>query len=428
MTFTDLQLAPALLRALEAAGYAQPTPIQAQAIPQLLDGRDLLGCAQTGTGKTAAFLLPLLHKLVTGPRRQTKAPSALVLAPTRELAQQIADSLNEYGRHTGLYYAVVYGGVNARTQISKLRQGIDVLVATPGRLLDLVNQGHIVLGSIQYLVLDEADRMLDMGFIPDIRRILKLVPENRQTLLFSATLAQEVRDLAASLLKNPVEVTIVPEVRTADLIQQSVYYVDKDNKKNLLLHLLETADIDRALVFTRTKHSADRVAKALSQAGVAAQAIHGDKSQGARQQALNRFKDNRLRVLVATDVAARGIDVDDLSHVVNFDLPESAETYVHRIGRTGRAGASGIALSFCTAEERPYLKAITRLTGVEVPLVTEHPYALSLAPVTLASPPSRTQGPRSFTKGPKSVGTGSYGRRKPQAPARRYGNAQRKPA
>ncbi|MDX2063766.1 MAG: DEAD/DEAH box helicase [Bacteroidia bacterium] len=413
MLFSDLKLAPAILRALETEGYTTPTPIQGEAIPVLLEGRDLMGCAQTGTGKTAAFCLPLLHHLAaTAGKQHGKAPKALVLAPTRELAQQIADSLSAYGRHTGLYHTVVYGGVNQRPQVAKLRQGVDILVATPGRLLDLHQQGVVNLGEVRHLVLDEADRMLDMGFLPDIRRILKLMPTQRQTLLFSATISKEIKALAETLLQNPVEITVAPQVQTTKLIQQSLYFVDKEQKRDLLKHLLETEGIARALVFVKTKYGADRVAKALTANGVPAQAIHGDKSQGARQQALNQFKAHRTRVLVATDVAARGIDVDDLTHVFNFDLPMEPETYVHRIGRTGRAGASGVAISFCDADERNLLRAVQKQIDQEVPLVTDHPYALNLSPVTLVQTFESSKGKNGFSRKPKSS---SYGR-KPYGP------------
>ncbi len=363
MNFEELGLAETLLRAVRADGYTTPTKIQAAAIPAILEGRDLLGCAQTGTGKTAAFALPTLQRLSSsradGSQRRIRT---LVLAPTRELAIQIGESFRDYGRHTGLRGAVVYGGVGQHPQVRALRAGVDILVATPGRLLDLMQQGHVHLGHVEVLILDEADRMLDMGFIHDLRRIVAKVPSRRQTLLFSATMPPAIRQLADEWLRNPVDVRVDPVTRTADRVRQSVMFVEQANKIGVLTHWLENSAWTRTLVFTRTKRRADKVAKLLRQAGIAADAFHADKSQAARQRSLAQFKLPQPAVLVATDIAARGLDIDMVSHVINFDLPIDAESYVHRIGRTGRAGADGVALSFCDAAERATLHAIQRLT------------------------------------------------------------------
>jgi ATP-dependent RNA helicase RhlE len=371
LTFSELGLAEPLLRAIATEGYSTPTPIQTQAIPPALAGRDLLGCAQTGTGKTAAFALPILHRLhaarpTAGAGRKIRA---LVLSPTRELAAQIAESFSAYGRNTPLRNAVIYGGVNQNPQVKALRNGADIVVATPGRLLDLMEQGHVDLRSVEVFVLDEADRMLDLGFLPDIRRIVAGLPKERQTLFFSATMPEDIRRLAQSILRDPLSVHVAPVSSTADRIEQSVYHVASGEKSALLRRLLGDAREARALVFTRTKRRADRVVKDLTRAGIRAAAIHGNKSQSAREQALDGFRSRRLPVLVATDIAARGIDVDGISHVFNYDLPQVAETYVHRIGRTARAGASGIAVSFCDHEERRDLHAIERLirTKIAVP-------------------------------------------------------------
>jgi ATP-dependent RNA helicase RhlE len=379
--FTDLDLDDNLLRAVRETGYEEPTPIQVQAIPFALAGRDVMGCAQTGTGKTAAFALPVLQRLgrahpgSNGNGKKSKRRArALVVSPTRELAIQISDSFRTYGRHTGLNNAVIYGGVGQNTQVNAVRAGVDILVATPGRLLDLMGQGHVSLSDIEVLVLDEADRMLDMGFIHDIRRIVKAMPEKRQTMLFSATLPREIVDLAGSILHNPVEVSVSPEQPTVEAIEQAVYFVPKTKKQALLEKLIQDSSVTRALVFTRTKHGADRVVRNLKKVGVKAEPIHGNKSQNARQQALKNFRAGKTRVLVATDVASRGIDVDDISHVIQFDLPNEPETYVHRIGRTGRAGAGGVALAFCAEGERDFLRDIERLIQTRVPVVQEHAY------------------------------------------------------
>ena len=361
--FADLGLAQPLHEAIKAAGYREPTPIQKEAIPRILAGQDVLGCAQTGTGKTAAFALPILHGLLSQKNCEKRPPiRTLVLAPTRELAVQIGDSFRKYGTRSQLRQHVVYGGVSKVPQIRALRRGVDVLVATPGRLLYLMNGGEICFKQVQYFVLDEADRMLDMGFIHDVRRITKALPKKRQTMLFGATLPPEIRELASHILTDPVRVAVDPVASTCEPIAQSVYFVEARKKGDLLLSLLEEGDIDRALVFTRTKHGANRLAQKLVLARVPTAAIHSNKSQAARERALDGFKRGRTRVVVATDVAARGIDVKGLSHVVNFDLPNDPESYVHRVGRTGRAGATGVAISFCAAGERPYLSAIERLT------------------------------------------------------------------
>ncbi len=376
MTFQELGLIEPILEALKEEGYQTPTPIQEKAIPHALGKRDVLGCAQTGTGKTAAFALPVLQNLhkqqpAHGKGRKIKT---LALTPTRELAIQIAESFKAYSRHLDIRGAVIFGGVSQKPQEAKLKKGIDVLVATPGRLLDLMNQGIIDLSDVEIFILDEADRMLDMGFIHDVRRIIKALPEQRHTMFFSATMPKEIAKLAQDILTDPVRVAVTPVSSTAEKIDQSVYFVEKKKKRHLLAHLMENPAITSALVFTRTKHGANRVARDLDRVGVDAMAIHGNKSQTARQKALGNFKEGKIRVLVATDIAARGIDVEELSHVINFDIPNIPETYVHRIGRTGRAGASGIALSFCDVEELPYLKDIQKLIGLKVPIESDHPF------------------------------------------------------
>ncbi|WP_299824046.1 DEAD/DEAH box helicase [uncultured Pontibacter sp.] len=377
MTFENLNLIEPILKALKTEGYTTPTPIQAQAIPYILQQRDILGCAQTGTGKTAAFSIPILQLLHAQPQNGPKKIRALILTPTRELAIQIGESMRAYGKNTGLKHTVIFGGVPQRPQTDALRAGVDILVATPGRMLDLMAQKFISLSHLQLFVLDEADRMLDMGFVHDVKKVLKVLPEKKQSLFFSATMAPEIMKLADTILVDPAKVEVTPVSSTANTIQQKVYYVKKSDKKNLLIHLLKDGEIDRALVFTRTKHGADRVAKDMTKAGVQAEAIHGNKSQNARVRALDNFKKSQTRVLVATDIAARGIDVDDLSHVINYELPNEPETYVHRIGRTGRAGASGVALSFCDAEETAYLVGIQKLISKSVPVVDNHPYPMT---------------------------------------------------
>lgn len=369
MTFENLALIEPIRQALREEGYQTPTPIQAEAIPVVLQGTDLLGCAQTGTGKTAAFSIPIIQRLYQqnelGHGRRIKA---LVLTPTRELAIQIDESFAAYGRHTPLRHTVIFGGVGQKPQTDALEKGVDVLIATPGRLLDLIGQGYVRLDSLDYFVLDEADRMLDMGFIHDIKRILPLLPKQRQSLFFSATMPPEIERLAGTILHAPEKVEVTPPASTVDKIEQSVYFVERKEKMELLKNLLDDASLESVLVFTRTKHGADKVARMLSKAKIGAEAIHGDKSQNSRQRALSRFKERSLRVLIATDIAARGIDVDHLTHVINYELPEVPETYVHRIGRTGRAGRSGVAISFCGVEEVPLLKDITRLIGKRIPV------------------------------------------------------------
>jgi len=378
LTFQELQLSAPILHALHGEGYTHPTPIQEQAIPFVLQGRDLFGCAQTGTGKTASFAIPIIQMLDKGEtnNKSYKYIKALILTPTRELATQIDKSFSSYGKHTSLKHEVIFGGVSQSLQMNALKGGTDILTATPGRLLDFIHQGYINLEDLQFFVLDEADRMLDMGFIHDIKKIIQILPKERQTLFFSATLPPQIAKLANSLLRNPVHVEVTPVATTAEKIEQSVYMVNKQDKPSLLVHLLKEEQINRVLVFSRTKHGADKIAKFLNRQNIKADALHGNKSQNAREYALDSFKKGHLKVLVATDIAARGIDVDDLSHVVNFDLPDVAETYVHRIGRTGRAGKDGIAFSFCDHEERDNLKEINKLTKQLIPVVENHPYAL----------------------------------------------------
>lgn len=374
MSFSDLKLIKPLILALDKIGYTTPTPIQQQSIPAILEGRDIFGCAQTGTGKTAAFALPILQLLDSNKEHnKTRAIKALVLAPTRELALQISESFKDYGYNLRLSHTTVFGGVSQLAQTKALRAGVDVLIATPGRLLDLMNQGFIKLDHVEHFVLDEADRMLDMGFINDMKKVIAKLPAKRQTLFFSATASPDIMKLANTILKNPVQVAVTPVSSTATLVQQSVFYVKRENKRSLLKHVLKNNAIEHVLVFTRTKRGADKVAKDLNSDGIKAEAIHGNKSQGARERALKGFKNRSIRVLVATDIASRGIDVDKLSHVINFEIPEVAETYVHRIGRTGRAGASGIALSFCSQEELSYMKDISKLIKKNIEVST-HPF------------------------------------------------------
>ncbi len=400
MLFTELHLVEPILQALKTEGYTQPTPIQEQAIPQILRGKDVLGCAQTGTGKTAAFAIPILQNLFLEKRKENgfnKHIKTLILTPTRELAIQIDESFASYGKNMDITHTVVFGGVSQHSQVQALKRGVDILIATPGRLLDLMQQRFVSLHHLEVFVLDEADRMLDMGFINDVRKIITALPAKRQTLFFSATMPREISGLANSILNNPIKVEVTPVSSTAEKITQAVYFVEKSNKRLLLTHLLQDKAIERVLVFTTTKHGADRVTKDLNKAGIYAEAIHGNKSQNARQRALTNFKEGNIRVLVATDIAARGIDVDDLTHVINFDLPNIAETYVHRIGRTGRAGASGIAISFCDAEERPFLRDITKLISISIPVVEEHPYKMAYAnfapsAASVAPAPSRGHG------------------------------------
>lgn len=376
MTFTELKLIKPLLTALDKKGYKEPSPIQQQSIPHILQGKDIFGCAQTGTGKTAAFALPILQLLNANRKpNQRREIKALILAPTRELATQIGENFKAYGSGLGFHHAVIFGGVSQFHQVSALQKGIDVLIATPGRLLDLMNQGFIKLGGIEYFVLDEADRMLDMGFIHDMKKVIAKLPEKRQTLFFSATAAPNIMKLANTILKNPVSVAVNPVSSTATLIKQKVYFVQKTKKSALLKHIIQEHNINHVLIFTRTKHGADKVAKALNAFKIRAEAIHGNKSQNNREKALKGFKDRTINALVATDIASRGIDVDKLTHVINYEIPEQAEAYVHRIGRTGRAGESGEAISLCSHEELPYLKGIQKLIKKDIDVIKKHPYA-----------------------------------------------------
>ncbi|MCF6196367.1 MAG: DEAD/DEAH box helicase, partial [Emcibacter sp.] len=373
--FVELGLREAVLRAVEEGGYENMTPIQTQAIPNVLEGKDLIAVAQTGTGKTAAFSLPIIQMLLKGEgKRQAKVARSLILAPTRELAVQIAENIRAYAKYVHLRIALVYGGASAKPQIKSMMPGVDILIATPGRLLDLTNQRHIDLGQVEYLVLDEADRMLDMGFIRDIKKIIAYLPKKRQTLMFSATMPASVEKLASSILYKPFRIDVAPAATTAEKVDQHVLMVPKSRKRDLLAHMLKDEAVTRVLVFTRTKHGANRVSKHLDRLGVSSGALHGNKSQNARQKALNEFRSGAIRALVATDVAARGIDVDGVTHVINFDLPNEPESYVHRIGRTARAGESGISLSFCDHEERAYLRDIEKIIRQKIPLMTDHPY------------------------------------------------------
>jgi len=410
MRFDELSLSAALLQAVAAEGYDKPTPIQEMAIPPALAGKDVLGCAQTGTGKTAAFALPILQKLsATGETRGRRRIRALVLTPTRELAAQVADNFVRYGAGTTLRTVVVFGGVSQVPQVEGLKRGADVVVATPGRLLDLIQQGHVDLGGVEVFVLDEADRMLDMGFIHDIRKVASHVPRKRQTLFFSATLPEDIRVLASDLLDDPIRVAVDPPASTVELIEQAVCFVEKGDKLNLLKHLLSVPELRRVLVFSRTKHGSDKVVKLLKRDGVGALAIHGNKSQGARTRALDGFKAGDTRILVATDIAARGLDVEDIDLVVNFDLPHEPEVYVHRIGRTGRAGGRGTAISFCAQEERDDLAAIERLIAMHLIRVSDHPFRSPVLP-----PPVTT------LKGREKPGAG-------RAPSAQEGTARKSP-
>lgn len=376
MLFEDLSLSRSIQRAVSEEGYTNPTPIQQQAIPVVMDGRDVVGCAQTGTGKTAAFAIPIIHNLhrAIGSSNKNKKIRALVVTPTRELALQIGESFDTYGKYTNLRQLTIFGGVSQVPQVDQLKRGIDILIATPGRLLDLHKQGFIDLDHLHTLVLDEADQMLDMGFVNDVKKIVKLTPDNRQTLLFSATMPLAIRELAEMFLTDPVEVTVTPVSSTAEKVTQRIYFVEKGEKRNLLYHLIRNENLSNLLVFSRTKHGADNVVRALRKKGVAAEAIHGDKSQNSRQRVLEAFKKKEVGVLVATDIAARGIDIEQLPYVINFDLPNIPETYVHRIGRTGRAGNGGLAISFCSKDEHGYWKDIQKLIKVEVSVINDHPY------------------------------------------------------
>jgi ATP-dependent RNA helicase RhlE len=412
LLFDELNLIEPILKALQTEGYTQPTPIQEQSIPTILQSKDLLGCAQTGTGKTAAFAIPmlqLLHKPDAVAKGTKSSIRALVLTPTRELAIQIEESFKAYGKNLPLRHLVIFGGVGQKAQTDALHRGVDILVATPGRLLDLMGQGFINLHDIEIFVLDEADRMLDMGFIHDVKKVITKLPAKRQTLFFSATMPTEIQKLANTILTNPTKVEVTPVSSTVEKIAQSLYFVDKNKKKDLLLHILQDKTIETALVFTRTKHGADRIVKDLIKLHIKAEAIHGNKSQNARQRALTNFKAKTTRILVATDIAARGIDVDELAHVINFELPNIPETYVHRIGRTGRAGLSGTAYSFCDADEREFLADIEKLIGLKIPVAENNPYEMSWQSLMAAAP----------AKGKSKGGSGRSGGAK--------GNGQRKP-
>lgn len=398
MTFKNLGIIEPILRALEAEGYTHPTPIQEQSIPILLNRKDLLGCAQTGTGKTAAFSIPIIQHIHNEKihKKGKRKITALIVTPTRELAIQIGENCTKYGKFTHVNNTVIFGGVKQGAQTNALKNGIDILVATPGRLLDLMNQGYISLKDIKYCVLDEADHMLDMGFIHDIRKIIAALPDKRQSLFFSATMPQSIVKLSQSILGNPEKVTIKPEQATSEKVEQALYYVSKKSKTKLLTHIIQENDIDSLLVFSRTKHGANKIVKQLGKVQIKAEAIHGNKSQGARQRALENFKNRDTKVLIATDIAARGIDVDELELVINYDLPNVPETYVHRIGRTGRAKNSGVAISFCNIEERAYLKDIQKLIDQKIPVVTKHPFADEVEEMPTKKKPTRGQ--RNFNK------------------------------
>lgn len=377
MLFKDLDIIKPILKAVEEAGYEKPTEIQKNSIPVVLKGKDILGCAQTGTGKTAAFAIPILQNIAADKEKNNdRNIKALIVAPTRELAIQIEENFAMYSKYLDIKDTVIFGGVNQSSQVRKINAGVDILVATPGRLLDLSNQKHVDLKNVKYFVLDEADRMLDMGMIHDVKKIISRLPKERQNLLFSATMPKEVMKLVNSILKNPVKVEVQPVSSTVEIISQGVYHVPKKNKKSLLIHLLKDESIKSVIVFSRTKHGANKIAKDLEKAGITAAAIHGNKSQNQRQLALNNFKEGSIRVLVATDIAARGIDIDELSHVINYDLPDVAETYVHRIGRTGRAGASGVAITFCDEEEKAMFRSIEKVIGKSIPVLAEEEYEI----------------------------------------------------
>ncbi len=407
MNFNDLPIIAPILRAIEEEGYTTPTPIQERAIPVLLSGQDLLGCAQTGTGKTAAFAIPILQ-LLQEKKKDTgrRAIKALILTPTRELAIQIGESFTAYGKHTTINHTVIFGGVSQMTQVNTIKQGVDVLIATPGRLIDLIDQGIIKLDQLEIFTLDEADRMLDMGFIRDVKKILTKIPKKRQSLFFSATMPPEIADLAGTILVNPKTVKVTPVSSTVDIIDQSLYYVGKASKPKLLVHLLEDTSLESVLVFTRTKHGADKIVRILEKANIKSAAIHGNKSQNARQKALSDFKSRAIRVLVATDIAARGIDIDELSHVINYDIPNIPETYVHRIGRTGRAGLSGVAFSFCQEDERPYVRDIQKLIKKEIRVIKDHPFLVDDEPIAEKAVETKHVKPTFVSKKPKQTWRG----------------------
>lgn len=410
--FSELGLAEPIQRALNAKNYTTPTPIQARAIPELLAGKDVLGIAQTGTGKTAAFSLPILNKIfqyqTDGTPRPKNGPRALVLAPTRELAIQIGEEIRAYGKDIKFNLTVIFGGVGQKPQVDGVRRGVDIIVATPGRLLDLMNQGHVKLGAVEYLVLDEADRMLDMGFVRDVRKIVKDIPQRRQSLLFSATMPKEIASLSKELLNDPIRVEVTPQATPVEKIEQGVYHVNAGDKRSLLAKILKEPAFSRVIVFTRTKHRANRVARHLDEAGIRAEAIHGNKSQSARQRALKQFRDGDVKILVATDIAARGIDVDSVSHVINFELPNEPQSYVHRIGRTARAGANGAAYSFCDRDERAYLRDIEKLIGRKLPVLGEE----LVAPRNDSVAPMKQHKPADSTDKPKQPGGEFRGKRR----------------
>ena len=420
MVFEDLGIMPAILEALKGEGYINPTPIQEKAIPILIKGKDLQGCAQTGTGKTAAFAIPILQRLSQNPLQKNgpKPIRTLILTPTRELAIQIGESFASYGKNVNINHTVIFGGVSQGAQVDAIRRGVDIVIATPGRLIDLNNQGLVVLNKIEIFVLDEADRMLDMGFVNDVKKIIKLIPKHRQSIFFSATMPDSITQLASSILTQPQYVEVTPVSSTAETIAQELYFVDMVNKRDLLLHILKDKELKSILVFTRTKHGADKVVKLLERESIKAAAIHGNKSQNARQKALNDFKDKKLRVLVATDIAARGIDIDELELVINYEIPNIPETYVHRIGRTGRAGQIGKAISFCDSDERIYMRDILKLTKINIPVANEHPFLpadgntdLSTAVKPKAKAPlPRENRPRNHAYG--STSKGGNGQRK----------------
>jgi len=420
MVFEDLGIMPAILEALKGEGYINPTPIQEKAIPILIKGKDLQGCAQTGTGKTAAFAIPILQRLSQNPLQKNgpKPIRTLILTPTRELAIQIGESFSSYGKNVNINHTVIFGGVSQGAQVDALRRGVEIVIATPGRLIDLNNQGLVALNKIEIFVLDEADRMLDMGFVNDVKKIIKLIPKHRQSIFFSATMPDSITQLASSILTQPQYVEVTPVSSTAETIAQELYFVDMVNKRDLLLHILKDKELKSILVFTRTKHGADKVVKLLERESIKAAAIHGNKSQNARQKALNDFKDKKLRVLVATDIAARGIDIDELELVINYEIPNIPETYVHRIGRTGRAGQIGKAISFCDSDERIYMRDILKLTKINIPVANEHPFLpadgntdLSTAVKPKAKAPlPRENRPRNHAYG--STSKGGNGQRK----------------
>ena len=415
MNFNDFNLSASILKAVTETGYSHPTPVQQQAIPHVLVKRDLLACAQTGTGKTAAFALPIIQLLDSTNNNTMRPIRCLILTPTRELAIQIGENFSQYGKYTQIKHTVIFGGVGQDSQTRALKSGVDVLIATPGRLLDLINQKFIKLDKLEIFVLDEADRMLDMGFLHDVKKVLNYIPQKRQSLFFSATMAPEIIKLANTILNNAVKIEVTPVATTAEKVEQTVYFIDKDNKKLLLVDLINTYDIERALVFTRTKHGANKLTQFLEKQGIGAQAIHGNKSQTARQKALEDFKASKIQVLVATDIAARGIDIDELPFVINYELPNIPESYVHRIGRTGRAGFSGKAIAFCDAEEKAYLKTIQKLIGMEIPVVTKHDYPMLIDASTIQAE-SKANGDRrsNFRSNNQRSGKGQQ-QRKPQA-------------